>query len=100
MRDALLASTALRTVSADFVHRCFEMDATEEPATKELELGDASESASTGEPVGSDTESEAEVATMTVMGEAENIDITESLPNPDDAETAFAGQSLLRMRSC
>lgn len=66
------------------------MDATEEPATKELELGDASESASTGEPVGSDTESEAEVATMTVMGEAGTIDITESLPNPDDAETAFA----------
>ncbi|XP_016392037.1 deformed epidermal autoregulatory factor 1 homolog [Sinocyclocheilus rhinocerous] len=27
---------------------------------------------------------------MTVMGEAANIDITESLPNPDDGETAFA----------
>ncbi|XP_073687873.1 deformed epidermal autoregulatory factor 1 homolog isoform X1 [Garra rufa] len=65
------------------------MDATE-PAAKALELGDASESASAGEAVGSDTESEAEVATMTVMGEAGNIDIAESLPNPDDAETAFA----------
>ncbi len=62
------------------------MDATE-PAAKALELGDAS----AGEAAGSDTESEAEVATMTVMGEAANIDITESLPNPDD-ETAFAGQ--------
>uniref|UniRef100_A0A673IZD9 Deformed epidermal autoregulatory factor 1 homolog n=1 Tax=Sinocyclocheilus rhinocerous TaxID=307959 RepID=A0A673IZD9_9TELE len=29
-------------------------------------------------------------AAMTVMGEAANIDITESLPNPDDGETAFA----------
>lgn len=67
------------------------MDATE-PAAKALELGDASESASAGEAVGSDTESEAEVATMTVMGEAGNIDITESLPNPEDAEAAFAGQ--------
>lgn len=67
------------------------MDATE-PAAKALELGDASESASAGEAVGSDTESEAEVATMTVMGEAGNIDIAESLPNPDDAETAFAGR--------
>ncbi|KAK2866875.1 hypothetical protein Q8A67_024992 [Cirrhinus molitorella] len=67
------------------------MDATEPAAKAEaLELGDASESASAGEAVGSDTESEAEVATMTVMGEAGNIDIAESLPNPDDAETAFA----------
>uniref|UniRef100_A0A673IK93 Deformed epidermal autoregulatory factor 1 homolog n=1 Tax=Sinocyclocheilus rhinocerous TaxID=307959 RepID=A0A673IK93_9TELE len=65
------------------------MDATE-PAAKALELGDASEDVSAGEAVGSDTESEAEVATMTVMGEAGNIDITESLPNPDDAEAAFA----------
>lgn len=91
MRDAHLASTILRIISAAFVRRCFEMDATE-PAAKALELGDASESASAGEAVGSDTESEAEVATMTVMGEAGNIDIAESLPNPDDAETAFAGQ--------
>ncbi|XP_051548793.1 deformed epidermal autoregulatory factor 1 homolog isoform X2 [Myxocyprinus asiaticus] len=48
------------------------------------------ESASAGAAVGSDTESEAEVTTMTVMADAENIDIAESLPNPDDAETAFA----------
>ncbi|XP_026094195.1 deformed epidermal autoregulatory factor 1 homolog isoform X1 [Carassius auratus] len=61
------------------------MDTTE-PAAKALELSDAS----AGETVGSDTESEAEVATMTVMGEAGNIDITESLPNPEDAEAAFA----------
>uniref|UniRef100_A0A672NSF9 Deformed epidermal autoregulatory factor 1 homolog n=1 Tax=Sinocyclocheilus grahami TaxID=75366 RepID=A0A672NSF9_SINGR len=61
------------------------MDATE-PAAKALQLGDAS----AGEAAGSETESEAEVATMTVMGEAANIDITESLPNPDDGETAFA----------
>ncbi|RXN10812.1 deformed epidermal autoregulatory factor 1 -like protein [Labeo rohita] len=72
------------------------MDATE-PAAKALELGDASESASAGEAVGSDTESEAEVATMTVMGEAGNIDIAESLPNPDDAETAFAGRTTLQI---
>lgn len=63
------------------------MDATEQ-AAKALRLGDAS----AGEEAGSETESEAEVATMTVMGEAANIDITESLPNPDDGETAFAGQ--------
>ncbi|XP_056128554.1 deformed epidermal autoregulatory factor 1 homolog isoform X2 [Rhinichthys klamathensis goyatoka] len=64
------------------------MDANE-PAAK-LALRDASDSASAGEAVGSDTESEGEVATMTVMGEAGNIDIDESLPNPDDAEAAFA----------
>nr|XP_046250071.1 deformed epidermal autoregulatory factor 1 homolog isoform X2 [Scatophagus argus] len=40
---------------------------------------------------GSDTESEAEVTTMAVMGEPGNIDMgAESLPNPDDAEAAFA----------
>ncbi|XP_066524781.1 deformed epidermal autoregulatory factor 1 homolog isoform X2 [Hoplias malabaricus] len=38
----------------------------------------------------SDTESEPEVHTMTVMGEAAGIDIAESLPNSHDAETAFA----------
>ncbi|XP_047451491.1 deformed epidermal autoregulatory factor 1 homolog isoform X2 [Mugil cephalus] len=48
-----------------------------------------------GEPpvegVGSDTESEAEVATMAVMAEPGNIDMgAESLPNPDEAEAAFA----------
>lgn len=84
-------STILRIISAAFVRRCFEMDANE-PAAK-LALRDASDSASAGEAVGSDTESEGEVATMTVMGEAGNIDIDESLPNPDDAEeAAFAGQ--------
>uniref|UniRef100_H3C287 DEAF1 transcription factor n=1 Tax=Tetraodon nigroviridis TaxID=99883 RepID=H3C287_TETNG len=40
---------------------------------------------------GSDTESEAEVTTMAVMAEPGNIDIgAESLPNPDEAEAAFA----------
>ncbi|XP_029951498.1 deformed epidermal autoregulatory factor 1 homolog isoform X2 [Salarias fasciatus] len=40
---------------------------------------------------GSDTESEAEVTTMAVMGEPGNIDMgAESLPNPDEAEAAFA----------
>lgn len=62
------------------------MDATE-PAAKALELGDAAAE----EAAGSDTESEAEVATMTVMGEAANMGITESLPNTDD-ETTFAGR--------
>ncbi|XP_028287962.1 deformed epidermal autoregulatory factor 1 homolog [Parambassis ranga] len=43
------------------------------------------------EEVGSDTESEAEVPTMAVMAEPENIDMgSESLPNPDEAEDAFA----------
>lgn len=42
---------------------------------------------------GSDTESEAEVTTMAVMAEPENIDMgAESLPNPDEAEAAFAGK--------
>ncbi|XP_075883291.1 deformed epidermal autoregulatory factor 1 homolog [Nelusetta ayraudi] len=40
---------------------------------------------------GSDTESEAEVTTMTVMAETGNIDMgAEALPNPDEAEAAFA----------
>ncbi|KAM3608986.1 uncharacterized protein V6R79_008054 [Siganus canaliculatus] len=39
----------------------------------------------------SDTESEAEVTTMAVMAEPGNIDMgAESLPNPDEAEAAFA----------
>ncbi|XP_062245876.1 deformed epidermal autoregulatory factor 1 homolog isoform X1 [Platichthys flesus] len=42
-------------------------------------------------PVDSDTESEAEVATMAVMAEPGNIDMeAESLPNPDEADAAFA----------
>lgn len=65
------------------------MDATE-PAAKALELDDASEDAPAEAVVVSDTESESEVATMTVMGETGNIDIAESLPNPDDAESAFS----------
>uniref|UniRef100_A0A3Q1HVE9 SAND domain-containing protein n=1 Tax=Anabas testudineus TaxID=64144 RepID=A0A3Q1HVE9_ANATE len=43
------------------------------------------------EGAGSETESEAEVATMAVMAEPGNIDMAaESLPNPDEAEAAFA----------
>lgn len=43
---------------------------------------------------GSDTESEAEVTTMAVMAEPGNIDMgAESLPNPDEAEAAFAGKA-------
>lgn len=64
------------------------MDATETEA-KALELA---EDAPAEAVVLSDTESEAEVATMTVMEETGNIDIAESLPNPDDSESAFAGQ--------
>ncbi|XP_014025431.1 deformed epidermal autoregulatory factor 1 homolog isoform X2 [Salmo salar] len=69
------------------------MDETDS-ATKGLALDEESIDAA-GEPVeegvDSDTESEAEVTTMTVMGEPGNIEIgTESLPNSDDAETAFA----------
>lgn len=64
-------------------------------AAKQLGLDEASEG-TTVEPVeegeDSDTESEAEGTTMTVMGEA-NIDIgAESLPNSDDAHSTFAGK--------
>ncbi|KAI3370980.1 hypothetical protein L3Q82_023624 [Scortum barcoo] len=46
---------------------------------------------------GSDTESEAEVTTMAVMAEPGNIDMgAESLPNPDEAEAAFAGKAGFR----
>lgn len=44
---------------------------------------------------GSDTESEAEVATMSVMAETGNIDMgAEVLPNPDEAEAAFEGKAV------
>ena len=66
-----------------------------EPAAKQLGSAEAAEK----EGAESETESEAEVPTMTVMGEAGNIDIAESLPNPDDAETAFAGRCVARERS-
>uniref|UniRef100_A0AAY4ELQ8 DEAF1 transcription factor n=1 Tax=Denticeps clupeoides TaxID=299321 RepID=A0AAY4ELQ8_9TELE len=57
-----------------------------ESATKELALHEAPGE----EGEGSDTESEAEGTTMTVMGRAAGIDIgAESLPNPDEAESAF-----------
>uniref|UniRef100_W5M309 Deformed epidermal autoregulatory factor 1 homolog n=1 Tax=Lepisosteus oculatus TaxID=7918 RepID=W5M309_LEPOC len=64
-----------------------------ELATKGLGLEEAPESAAAvpGEGEDSDTESEAEVTAMTVMGEPGHIEIgAESLPNPDEAETAFA----------
>ncbi|KAK5866863.1 hypothetical protein PBY51_011403 [Eleginops maclovinus] len=64
------------------------MDETDS-ATKALGLHEEVEH----EEVGSDTESEAEVTTISVMEEPGNIDMgAESLPNPDDAEVAFAGK--------
>lgn len=69
------------------------MDETDS-ATKGLALDEESISSAVQpveEGVDSDTESEAEVTAMTVMGEPVNIDIgAESLPNPDDAEATFA----------
>ncbi|KAM4619209.1 deformed epidermal autoregulatory factor 1 homolog [Polymixia lowei] len=65
-----------------------------ESATKALGLDETE-----GEP--SDTESEAEVTTMTVMGEPGNIDIgAESLPNPDEAEAAFAEVTTVTVADC
>lgn len=69
-----------------------------DPATKTLGLNEPPIGMPTVE--GSDTESEAEVATMAVMAEPGNIDIgTESLPNPDEAEAAFAGKAGFCRRS-
>ncbi|XP_069019536.1 deformed epidermal autoregulatory factor 1 homolog isoform X2 [Embiotoca jacksoni] len=60
-------------------------------ATKALELDEPPIAGTPVEGVGSDTESEAEVTTMAVMAEPGNIDMgAESLPNPDEAEAAFA----------
>uniref|UniRef100_A0A3B3RFZ5 DEAF1 transcription factor n=1 Tax=Paramormyrops kingsleyae TaxID=1676925 RepID=A0A3B3RFZ5_9TELE len=65
-----------------------------ESAAKELGLEEAPEATAVvpgEEGENSDTESEAEVTTMAVMGEPGNIEIgAESLPNPDEA--AFAGK--------
>ncbi|XP_019737407.1 deformed epidermal autoregulatory factor 1 homolog isoform X3 [Hippocampus comes] len=56
-----------------------------ESATKALGLDEPRRRA------GSDTESDAEVSTMAVMAAPENIDMgAEAMPNPDDAESAFA----------
>ncbi|XP_072242581.1 deformed epidermal autoregulatory factor 1 homolog [Leuresthes tenuis] len=60
-------------------------------ATKALGLDEPPIGEPSEEGVGSDTESEAEVTTMSVMAEPGNIDIrAESLPNPDEAEASFA----------
>ncbi|XP_040893697.1 deformed epidermal autoregulatory factor 1 homolog isoform X1 [Toxotes jaculatrix] len=60
-------------------------------ATKALGLDEPPIGGPPVEGVGSDTESEAEVTTMAVMAEPGNIDMgAESLPNPDEAEAAFA----------
>lgn len=60
-------------------------------ATKALGLDETPIGGPSVEGVGSDTESEAEVTTMAVMAEPGNIDMgAESLPNPDEAEAAFA----------
>lgn len=70
-----------------------EMDESES-AAKELGLEEAPEATAVvpgEEGENSDTESEAEVTTMAVMGEPGNIELgAESLPNPDEA--AFAGK--------
>lgn len=69
------------------------MDETDS-ATKALGLDEPPIGGSQVGGVGSDTESEAEVATMAVMAEPGNIDMgAESLPNPDEAESAFAGKA-------
>lgn len=58
-----------------------------ESATKALGLDEPRRRA------GSDTESDPEVSTMAVMAAPENIDMeAEAMPNPDDAESAFAGK--------
>lgn len=63
-------------------------------ATKALGLDEPPIDMPSVEQVGSDTESEAEVTTMAVMAEPGNIDmVAESLPNPDEAEAAFAGKA-------
>ncbi|XP_070763904.1 deformed epidermal autoregulatory factor 1 homolog [Enoplosus armatus] len=60
-------------------------------ATKALGLDEPPISIGIPPVDGSDTESEAEVTTMAVMAEPGNIDMgAESLPNPDEAEAAFA----------
>ncbi|XP_029008923.1 deformed epidermal autoregulatory factor 1 homolog isoform X2 [Betta splendens] len=60
-------------------------------ATKALGLVEPPIGGPQVEGVGSDTESEAEVTTMAVMADPGNIDMgAESLPNPDEAEAAFA----------
>lgn len=60
-------------------------------ATKALGLDEPPIGEPSVEGVGSDTESEAEVTTMAVMAEPGNIGLgAESLPNPDEAEAAFA----------
>ncbi|KAM9854946.1 deformed epidermal autoregulatory factor 1 homolog [Aulostomus maculatus] len=66
-----------------------------ESATKALGLDEPPIVEPPVEGVGSDTESDAEVTTMAVMAEPGNIDIgAESLPNPDEAEAAFAGKAV------
>ncbi|KAM4572441.1 deformed epidermal autoregulatory factor 1 homolog [Odontesthes bonariensis] len=67
-------------------------------ATKALGLDEPPIGEPSVEGVGSDTESEAEVTTMSVMAEPGNIDIrAESLPNPDEAEDAFAEVTAVTM---
>ncbi|XP_028651974.1 deformed epidermal autoregulatory factor 1 homolog [Erpetoichthys calabaricus] len=65
-----------------------------ESATKELGLEEETSDSGAvvaGAGAESETESEAEVTAVTVMGERDHIDMAaESLPNPDEAEAAFA----------
>ncbi|XP_037307464.2 deformed epidermal autoregulatory factor 1 homolog isoform X2 [Pungitius pungitius] len=60
-------------------------------ATKALGLDEPPIDTPPVQEVGSDTESEAEVTTMAVMADPENLDMgAESLPNSDEAEAAYA----------
>ncbi|XP_063335158.1 deformed epidermal autoregulatory factor 1 homolog isoform X1 [Pelmatolapia mariae] len=76
----------------DFRLLSFEVGMDEaDSATKALGLDEPPIGEPPVEGVGSDTESEAEVTTMAVMAEPGNIGLgAESLPNPDEAEAAFA----------
>ncbi|XP_041854172.1 deformed epidermal autoregulatory factor 1 homolog isoform X2 [Melanotaenia boesemani] len=68
-------------------------------ATKALGLDEPPIGEPSVEGVGSDTESEAEVTTMSVMAEPGNIDLgAESMPNPDEAEAAFADVTTVTVR--
>ncbi|XP_015227705.1 PREDICTED: deformed epidermal autoregulatory factor 1 homolog [Cyprinodon variegatus] len=66
-------------------------------ATKALGLDEPPIGGSPVEGVGSDTESEAEAAPMSVIAEPPNIDMRAE-PNPDEAEAAFAEVTSVTVR--
>lgn len=67
-------------------------------ATKALGLDEPPIGGSPVEGVGSDTESEAEAAPMSVIAEPPNIDMRAE-PNPDEAEAAFAGRQQQQLKA-